>query len=326
MRSIFLAQALGCLLLSQTLAGQVTDRWNVESVLTIAWDDSTGIPYTKVPGANLGVVAFAMVHEDQVAMLCNGIGEIRVFSTIDNSLMYKFPVEPAPRDLAFNGTKYFILFDRHVAIHSEDGQYESSFSIPHDALGVTRLAVLHDAVYLWLPAGNSMMVFKGDNVIREEYGGWACPNGDFIYTAIVDGKAEATWYSGGVRSVRSFAMDRKVAGVSPVGVMGSKVILDVQTFISENPVAVQRHFVAIDIEPGVDDSSLSMLKAPDTYFVYADRDIYQQSDGNIYNMVTSPNGVHLFRIAECNEGPCMNYPAELRSLNYHFNYHLIKID
>jgi hypothetical protein len=297
--------------------------WDVEFIMTIPWNDQTGIPYVKVPGANLGAVAFAKVGNDKIALLCNSTNEIRVFSTSNGQLTKKFAVGFAPRDFVFDGSSYYVLFDRHVALYSLDGTEMKNVSFPDEAYGVSRFTVVDGAIHLWLPAGNSLTIYKNGKMFREEHVGWICPDGSSVYTEIVAGQAKATWYRDGAKTQRIFVMDRKVAGVFPVGVLQDKVILDVQTFISEGPVEVERHFVSMVID---DDNALRMVKAPDTYYVYADRDIFQDSDGSLLNMVTAPDGVHLYRLALCSDNTCADFPEDLDTIKYHFNFNLIKVD
>ncbi len=296
--------------------------WAVEPTLSVGWDEVSGVPYSQVPGANLGAVAFAVISDTQIALLCNNVNEVRVFSTTSNDLLQKFTVGFSPRDIVFLDSTYYVMFDHQITVHSAEGQIRDTIPIPSDVRRFTRLAVIENAVWLWLSSGNSLLIQKDGIAVKEERVGWIGPTGDFIYARITDGLADVAL--NGTRENESirFGMSKKIAGIFPIGLEQDRIILDVQTFIAENPVEIERHYVAVAVGAG----DVTMLKAPDVYYVHSDRDILQDGRGGIWNMVTAPDGVHVFRLNACANAPCIGYPQDLMELEYHFNYHLLKLD
>lgn len=304
----------------------VGSGWAVQHLVTIPWSNEGGVPYTQVPGANLGAVAFALTDSNRMALLCNSVSEIRVFANTDGVLLQKFPVVFAPRDFVFANGKYYVLADRSVTTYSSEGSAIDEISLPDDAQGATRVTVVDSGVHIWLPNGNTLTVYRDGNHVKEVRKGWLMPNGTLVFTAIVDGQAEVSWNRDAAHDRRRLSMAKKVAGVFPVGLIENRVVLDVQTFLSESPVSIERRFIALDMDSEASGLLPPALLAPDCYYVYSDRDVYQSGTGQVYHMVTTPSGAHVFRLTACEEGPCTDYPSELRGLHYHFNYHLIKVD
>ena len=125
---------------------------------------------------------------------------------------------------------------------------------------------------------------------------------------------------------RVFFTDRKIAGVFVVGATKNRIVLDVQTFLSEGPILVERSILSIELKTDGIGTVVGKTKVPDTYYVLSNRDIYTTAAGDIFNMVSAPAGLYIFSLSEVKSAVTRNYPKSLRTLKYHFNDHLLKID
>ena len=125
---------------------------------------------------------------------------------------------------------------------------------------------------------------------------------------------------------KEFVAGKKVAGVFIIGITTNRVVLDVQTFISENPVSVDRYIVSVDLQKDDLGAIIGSIKVPDCYYVLSNKEFSVSPDGNILNMVTSPNGAYIFSLTETKSNLSLGYPASLTTTKYHFNNHLIEMD
>lgn len=292
--------------------------------MSIPWNTVGGIPYSEVPGANLGAVSFAVLDSDRVAFLCNGVSQIRVFSVATGEMLQALPVAPAPRDLVFSDDQYYVLYAHHVTVYSSAGEETRKLAIPEGVNDAWRIAATGAAVQLWRANGSELTFTPNGTATETSSQAWTMPDGSQVYSAIVEGQADVVLFREGMEARRRFSMANKVAGVFPIGTIDDKVILDVQTYVSENPVAVERFFMAIEIDvPG---STCTLLRAPDSYFAYTDRDIYQNQDGELFHIISTPRGVHVYQLTLSESGALQDYPMEIRTLHYHYNDHLIKVD
>ena len=103
-----------------------------------------------------------------------------------------------------------------------------------------------------------------------------------------------------------------------------RVILDVQTFISESPISVERQIVGTLFSPTGLEKAVSEIKVPNVYYVLSSKDFLISDSGTLYNMVTAPEGVFLFALKESSSGESntSNYPSFIATQSYHFNDHL----
>lgn len=305
-------------------------QYVISRLSTVKWGKNTGLPYKQVPGANLGVTSFEILSHDKIAYLCNSTSEIFITNKISGKVIRKFSVEFAPRDFVYDNGFFYVLNETQVTTYTETGKLIKKTSFPETHRGVERLTRYNNVIFLQLPSGNSLMLDKsGISEKSKEFEGIITGDGNFVSTEI-DGnnsylvrliKEDGRIY------VNTFLTDKKVAGVYVVGSTKNRIVLDVQTFISENPIVVERKIVSVDLNETGIGTIVSMIKVPDSYYVLSNKDIYLTKAGDIINMITSPSGVFIYSLAEKKTGIVINnYPASLLAIKYHFNNHLLNLD
>jgi hypothetical protein len=302
---------------------------NVTQISFSEWNTPSGIPYSQVPGANLGATSFQIIDEKQIAYLCNSTSEIIISNITDGKSVKKFPVSFAPRDFVYDKGFFYVLSEYLVTVYDESGMEHKKYPFPATYPGVERLTRNNDATYLLLPSGNSLMIENcGTPVHPVEYSGIITGTGQFIKTQITGNNTYSIkiQFSEDTIIERTFSMEQKVAGVFVTGATENRIVLDVQTFISENPVAVERVVTSIGMNNRNLGSAVSSRKVPVCYYVISNRDFYVAPDGNIYNMMTSPQGVFVFSLTETKSADAQDYPASLTETRFQSNEHLIKLD
>ncbi|MBA3705450.1 MAG: hypothetical protein H0W84_05990 [Bacteroidetes bacterium] len=293
------------------------------------WNAFDGIPYAQSPEANLGATSFEVLeNENRIAFLSNATNEIIVTDKNSGKAIKKFPVVSAPRDFIYDNSSFYVLSERQVILYDTNGKEKNNFTFPNAYLGTERLLRFNNATYLLLPNGNSLKIESdGFSLISQEYEGWITSAGYFVKTEI-DGNNSygvKVIHSNGKSFNKVFTTDKKVAGVYVVGSSNNRVVLDVQTFISENPIAIERNIVSIKLTNDGLESAIASIKVPDSYYVLSNKEFYVSENGTILNMVTSEQGAHIFSLTETNSNISKEYPQSLMSKKYHFNDHLQKI-
>lgn len=303
-------------------------NWNVQEISSpIEWNRNTGIPYERYPGVNLGATSFQVLDNERIAFLSDVSNEIIVINTSTGKSISRFPVAFGARDFVFNQGMFYLLAERELFIYDKTGQQIKS--LPSRDGSAARIFRFKNATYLQLPSGNSLKIESNNQATEsKEQEGWITQSGNYVTTK----RNGDNTYSvkvitpSGNMFEKTFTADKKVAGIFVVGSTSNRLTLDLQKFLSENPVSVERLLLSVSItETGIGDIVISK-KLPECYYVLSTKDLDVALDGTIYNMVTSPQGTHIFALTESNGNQISDYPTFLKETKYHFNDNLIKVD
>lgn len=301
----------------------------VKELSSTMWNTVDGVPYLQVPGANLGVISFEVLDENRLAFLCNATSEIIITSKSNGSAIEKFPVSFAPRDFVYDNGFFYVLYENKVIAYNESGNAFNHFSFPDSYIGIERITRFKNSTYLLLPSCNSLIIeTDGNSVEAKEYDGWITSKGHWITTGLNGDNSYSIKITTGNNKIyeKVFVTDKKVAGVYVVGSTENRIVLDVQTFITESPINVKREIITVELNQGEIGSIVTIRNVPNCYYVLSNKDFCVLSDGSIINMVTAPQGIFMFSLTETKAGEGQDYPAEIINTKYHFNDYLIKID
>jgi len=304
-------------------------NFNISQLSASEWNTPLGLPYSQVPGANLGPTSFVIMDESRIAFLCNSTSEIIITNKSTGKSIEKFKVTFAPRDFVYDKGNFYVLYENKVIAYDEKGSEIAKYQIPGEYQGVEKLMRNHDATYLLLPSGNSLLIENsGTPVNPVEYNGVITGTGQFITTRITGNNTYAikVLYSKNRTFEKTFTTDKKVAGIFVTGATDDRIILDVQTFISENPVSVKRAIASVEMNKNGLGSFVNSSEVPDCYYVISNRDFYVTDNGNIYNMMTTPEGVFVFSLTETKSDKTPGYPSSIAETKYHSNDNLIKLN
>ncbi len=311
----------------QTLTG-----WNVKEISSTKWNTTDGVPYKEVPGANIGATSFAVMDENRIAFLSNASNEIIITNKNNGKAIKKFPISFIPRNFVYENGLFYVLDEQSVVTYNEAGKKIKTFEFPASYIAVVRLTRFNNSTYLLLPTGNSLMIeSNGASVAVKEFEGWITSNGVFVISKITGDNSysieiKTSGQASGKTSEKTFTTDLRIAGAFVVGSTENRLILDVQTFVSENPISVERKIIAIELNKNGLGNIVSSIKVPDCYYVLSFTDFYVSSTGALLNMVTAPQGITVFSLEENRSMMAKGYPAALTAIKYHFNDHLVKVD
>lgn len=304
-------------------------EFNISQLSLSEWNTQTGIPYSQVPGANLGATSFQIIDQNRIAFLCNSTSEVIITNKSTGKSIKKFKVSMAPRDFVYESDKFYVLSEYEVTVYDETGNELIKYPFPMAYQGVERLIRFNDATYILLPEGISLMVENcGTPIEPTKYKGIITGNGSFITSQITGNNSYLikVSFSDKISQEKTYTTDKKIAGVFVIGTTENRVILDVQTFITENPIAVERTITSIELNKNELEAIVTTTIIPDSYYVISNKDFYVSETGIIYNMMTSPQGVYVFSLSEIKSEKAQGYPSSLTDNQYHSNDNLIKID
>jgi hypothetical protein len=298
-------------------------HWDVEKISLTHWNTPDGLPYKQVPGANLGPISFASLDQQRIAFLSSPTCEIIIISTSDGKAIKTFPVKLAPRDFVYDKGLFYVLTESDITVYDESGKTINLFPFKK-YYGVERLMRFNNSTYLWLPSGNSLKIESEAKTVAEEYSGWITSAGDFI---VIDIQGDYNYYINLSRNNKTYettlSTNKKVAGVYVIGSTENRLFFDVQTFLSENPIVIERHFVAVELNDSGIGSVITEIKVPDCYYIFSNKEIDLTPNAQLLNMVTSPDGVYIFSLNESDSKMIKTYPENLLEIKYHYNDHLI---
>lgn len=315
-----------------TLKSQNKDAitgWSVKEISKTNWGSPDGIPYIEVPGANLGATSFAVMDANRVAYLSNASNEIIITDKSSGKAIKNFPISFVPRNFVYDKGLFYVLDEYDVVVYDETGKNTNKFSFPDSYIAVVRLTRFNNSTYLLLPTGNSLMIeSNGKFVTPKEYDGWITSSGLFVVSNLTGDKTYSLKIktATGITSEKEYSTDIKVAGAFVIGSTENRLIMDVQMFISENPIIVERRIVAIELDKNGLGNIVASIKVPDCYYVLSFMDFYVSANGTLLNMLTSPGGIYVFSLEENNSMTAKGYPASIMETKYHFNDHLLKVD
>jgi len=293
-----------------------------------AWNTTDGLTYKQGPGANLGATSFDVIDVNHVAFLCNSSSEIIITDMKSGKVVSKFNAGIAPNDFAYDNGKYYVLNDFSIGIYNASGKLTNTVEYSREYLGVKRLTRYYNSTYLLLPNGNSLQVeSNGLSVTTKEIEGSISSNGNRVVTQITGDYSYTVAFitPSGNKTQNTFTSKLKVAGVFVVGATPDKVIIDVQSYISENPIQVERKIQSISFSKAGKGNVVAEITIPEMYFVLSSKEFYVSGSGTLYNMVTSPIGAFVFNLSEVQAGTktVATYPEAIMARTYHFNDHLI---
>ncbi len=333
--SFFLMASVCMPLLAQSQAASGTTPPNASktgfSVACLSktpWNTPDGVPYRQVPGANLGVTSFELLDNNRAAFLSDATSEILIIDKTSGRTQSKFAVVPAPRDFVYDQGFFFVLGENQVTVYTEQGSAVKNMAFPDGLKGVGRIFRYNNATWLLLPSGNCMLLAADDGLSNTAiYKGWITSSGNFINTAITGHNtySVAVHTVDGKDLVQTFPTDKKVAGVYVVGSTANRIMLDVQTYVTESPICVERHLVSISMSGSEIGELKSDLHVPDLYYVLSDKELSVAPDGTVIEMITTTQGVVLVSLTETELSRALTYPPELLSAKYHFNDHLVQV-
>ncbi len=309
----------------QVASSALKAGYSVTELTKTAWNTPDGFPYQQVAGANLGVTSFEIIDNNRIAFLSDASNEILVIYKSTGKTNVKFSVPQAPRDFVYDQGLFYVLGDGMVSIYDLTGKAVSSTTLPESLVGVGRITRYNNATYLLLPSGNSVLL--GASALQG-FKGWMTGSGNFIYTAILNSNSYAVQVTNADGKVfnANFNSDKKVAGVYVVGSTIDRIMLDVQTYVTESPISVERHLITISLSPVGIGAVVSDKKIPDLYYVLSDKELSVLPNGAVLNMVSAPDGVHLFTLTETEMTKTNDYPSAILATKYHFNDHLIQLN
>ncbi len=300
---------------------------HVKHVCALKWNSPQGISYKQVPGANLSATSFEILSNNRIAFLCNSSNEIVIVNAIDGRIIKRFPVSFTPRDFSYDKNMFYVLSEYKIVVYDENGMTINSFDFNRKFVGVERIARFNNSTYLILPSGNSLIVESNNRAVEpKEINGCITASRSQVATKLIGNNN----YSVTMTSLSDskfetmFQTDKKIAGVFVVGTTRNRIIIDVQTYITENPIRVERKIVSIEIDTFKIGKIIAEIKVPDVYYVLSNKDITLSSNGVLYEMITAPEGVFVYSISESKAGN--NYPNFLTNKTYHFNDHLLIIE
>jgi hypothetical protein len=310
-------------------SSKAVPNFNISQVSLSEWNTPSGLPYTQVPGANLGPTSFAIMDENRIAFLCNSSSDIIITNKSTGKSIERFQVSFAPRDFVYEKGFFYVLFENVVKLYNEKGIELTKFPFPSEYQGVEKLLRSKDATFLLLPSGNSLLIEKkGKPVVPIEYSGYVTGTGQFITAQIVGDYSYSIKALGSDNKTfeKTITTYRKVAGAFVIGATDDRIILDIQTFISENPIAVERTIASVSLNKNGIESFVNRSQVPDCYYVISNKDFYLSEKGEIFNMVTTPQGVLVFLLTETKSYKSKGYSSFLSQADYHSNENLIKLD
>jgi len=312
---------------TQTQKAQINLR--VKEVSLTKWNSKEGIQYKQVQGANIGATSFEVMKSNRIAFLCNSSREIITFDTNRKKIVKKFSLSYDPRDFVFSGESFFVLTEKKVIKYDLEGEILNEFHIPNNYLGVERLTRFNNSTYLLLPSGNSLMIESDrQSILSDEREGWITNNGNFVSTQLFGNNSYSIKVKTSDEKIfeKKFNADKKVAGAYVVGSRNGKIVIDLQTFICENPISVERSIVFIELNNDGLGAIISNTKMPDCYYVLSNKDLSLLEDGTLFNMISSPQGLYIFTLTETTSLKFQGYSPSLKRTKYHFSNHLIQID
>lgn len=301
------------------------EELGIKKELFVPWGEN-GFPYSKVPGANLGVSSFQIINNNAIAFLSTSSNEVLLINKKNEAINSKFLIEPAPRDFIYDHDFFYILFDNKIAVYDSLGNKSHSINLPSECEGADKIFKYGSKLYVLLGNGNSVEVVEdGNNFLFKYYKGWITSSGAYVSTnKSGDNFIEIQVSLNGNNYSKHFEISSDdVAGVFLIGADENKIILDVQYYPTQNPLEITRKLVYVKMDENGIGDIIYENHVPDCYYVLTVKPFVLDDNGKLYTMITSPSGMYLFSINKYNEGS-KDFPSELKNLKYHYNNHLLQ--
>lgn len=293
--------------------------FDVSQELILNWNTNNSIPYSQVPGANLAATSFTKYNDSIFVFLCNSSNEIIFVNSKTNKITERHAINASPRDFYYEQNSFYVLYENSVIMYDSNCEKVNEFIFPKKYLGTERITRYNNSTYLLLPTGSSYCIEE-----NHEYEGWISKSGNFVELKFRSFMYNVTLLN--LNISKTFNTEKKIAGIYLIDATFEKIILDIQYFNSENPVNVERNVVTISYNKTNINDSTALIKVPDVYYVLSNKDFILDNNNELFNLLSSPYNLYVFKLTETNKQINLNYPSILLKNKYHYNNNLIKGD
>lgn len=296
---------------------------SVSPISKIAWSDNQGLPYKQGFEANYGVNSFTVLENGNTAFLANGDNSVKIFDA-NNQLVKQFSYDFYAKDIAYAQGIFYILGDGLLAIYRENGQKVREWQLGSEGGLAEKIIIQNEQAYL-ITSNQETFIFQNGKTTKV-FDGCLLEGGVVAKTLKTSINSFDLLVSANskIEQRLTFALSNLACAIL-IGGNGEYVFVDVQTIEQEIPLKVNRSIKAIDLKTG---KIVAENVTPDVYYIYQNHDVAFKN-GRLYHAVAAPSAMYLFNlyIDKANNSTgrteIAEYPAELVSLKYHYNSHLI---
>lgn len=312
--------------------GQITIKntgFVVQEISVTPYSDSGGLPYTQVPGYNLGISSLQVINDSIVSYLADATGEIINVNMVDGGILSRFPVIPNAHDFVFNENAFYVFGRNILNKYNWTGEILTNTSIETIYEDAMHIVCVNQKRILVLPNGNTVGIEENSLAINEiPKPGFQCEDGAIVRAYIKDDKNYVVEWIGAKwdnTKILTFEGNYPTGSINVVGKIGNIVYVDIQNYLTKSPISVERQLIAIDFSQR-SPRMVAKIIIPDVYYTYCNKG-FSIYNGNIYHIISAPDGVHLFKIAiATGSSKAIDYPLPIRNLHYHYNYYLEQVD
>ncbi len=147
----------------------------MEEVIEMPWNTNKGCKLEQLPHGNVGISTYQVISENELAVLCDAEGTIKVYDMNTNELAYQFNHDKHVSCQLFRYsqlTETFYIFDNYSKIlcYSKEGVYEKSIDVPKSIVfdGIVQLKTQGASLYAICGYRNTFTIIDNGIVLSQE--------------------------------------------------------------------------------------------------------------------------------------------------------------
>mgnify|MGYP005850095331 CR=1 FL=1 len=291
---------------------------NVTEIFTKNWS-ATDAPQKRLePDGQYSFTSYEVLQsKNEIAFLSSVSSEIITYDITTSRRKKVIQIEVAPNDFTYYENTFYVLYDKAINLYKYNGELIETIKLPKAFDNEHDMRVIDGNIYILTADEKTFRVSNND--FEEVSDHWIFNSNSRVHVTV---NREGTFTIRGNNKGENFSgevnLHSRIASVVPIGIIGDKVYLRFEKFISESPIKVEPRLVVYSIASG---NIVHNQKLPDVFYTYIKND-FEYSNDKLYHIISSPNNIQLFELAHNIHSGNKNYPVELLNQQYHYNFFL----
>ncbi len=299
----------------------------VSTLLKLDYSAAADIRIRSSSDGNAGIVAFSVLDEARVALLCITTDCITIHRIPDGLLLQTIPLLSHPRDFIWNGSRFFVRFSDRVLTMDAEGGQRTEIPLNPSIRFISRLKWRNGTLYALTVDGYSYPLSRNGqpletgSQIRERIRGWALDNGISAFPVITaEFSGEIRVYTGPDSTFIPVSSSTPLGCMRIIGTADSSLYLEIQTILQQVPLRVSRTVARLSMSGG---RIIDTFEPPRSTFFPMTADLIIR-ENTLYHALTTPESIIFYRLRQDSRLRKTIFPAPPEE--YHYNDHLPEWD
>ena len=305
-------------LISQQVEKLIDVPWNTEGGIQTKWA-------TEGNYGNFGIQDFEVLNNEEVAIYASLENKMKIYNFQNEELTYEFSITDDVSSFTYDNLSelfYIVTHSNRIQVYCKMGAFMKSIPL-HPQIGTPSIIKFDDGnIYVSMhytsyPIVKNGVVLSPAEQINESVKGRIIGDGFFYIDSLVsDNSIKFLYVKQGEEFIASIIYFNDVfVSITPLFLINNELGFDIcLKKLENNKLKYYHKIINYSLSSNY---NIFELDVPKIKYLTMFRN-FKEFDGNVYNLITTPDGAKLFRINDMGLKCTGSYPEEL---NYEYDYH-----